>query len=411
VPSGRIGERALPHYGIRRSRFICLRIEDEEVLDLTSFLSGSLEIEHLPAVLAHTPLCAAAMKLQGPDIQLLAGLNARTYIPVRQLLESRKADAETLARLIDAGLVISDSRLAAHAEKREMEERLAAVGWHPMAMTYHFAAKWGESDPGSDPEDWTDPDDPTANRYDLLARLFGTPPPHFHSTETGKNVNLPAPQRSGDIFRLLGERRSTRLFDERRALSLADLSTLLYHVFGCQGTMRLSRTLTVLKKSSPSGGSLHPTEAYPLALNVEHTQPGFYHYSAERHALERVRAVPLAEAKSLVRDFSADQTFLESAPALIFLISRYDRLFWKYRNHKKAYKVSLMDVGNLTQTCYLVGQELGLGVLFAGAIRDAVLEEYLGLDTAGNGVAGLLACGHPSADGGHLVLQPEPWST
>ena len=106
----------------------------------------------------------------------------------------------------------------------------------------------------------------------------------------------------------------------------------------------------------------------------------------------------------------ADQEYMASAPALVMFVSRYDRLFWKYRNHKKAYKVTLMDAAHLSQTLYLVCEALGLGACFTGAIRDTVIEERLNLDTAAQGVVGACAFGLPSSDGERLMLQPTPFT-
>ena len=396
---------------IRRSKYLTFRIEDDEVLDLRKLLRGKVEVERLPVVRADTPFKMGSTVLQEADVALIADLSAEKFVPVQDLVDAGKADCQSVERLVDAGILISDADSPQHRDRRDMEDRLERAGWYPAAMSYHFGAKWDLSEPRTGGEGITDADDPSLNRYDLLARAFGKPPPHFHSSGTDDVIGLTAPRRDDDIFGMLGERKSQRLFDENRPLAIQDLSSILYYVFGCQGMMKLSRDLTVLKKTSPSGGSLHPTEAYPIVLNVKNLEPGFYHYSVEKHALEVIKMLPLTELKELVVDISASQEFLPSAHVLVLLITRYDRLFWKYRNHKKAYKVSLIDVGHLSQTFYLVCQAVGLGALFVGAVRDVVLEEHLELDPAINGFAGVLACGHPSADGDHLLLNPEPYSS
>ncbi|MDF5808502.1 hypothetical protein P4123_14470 [Pseudomonas aeruginosa] len=43
-----------------------------------------------------------------------------------------------------------------------------------------------------------------------------------------------------------------------------------------------------VRKTSPSGGSLHPVEVYPIVLNVDGIERGIYHYSVRRHGLERL---------------------------------------------------------------------------------------------------------------------------
>jgi SagB-type dehydrogenase family enzyme len=137
--------------------------------------------------------------------------------------------------------------------------------------------------------------------------------------------------------------------------------------------------------------------------------PGFHHYNVENHRLDEICSMPSEQARQVAADLSAGQDNLASAPVLILLISRYDRLFWKYRDHKKAYKVSLMDAAHLSQTFYLVCEALGLGACFTAAIRDSVIEAHLNLDTTTQGVAGVCACGVPSEDGKDLEMHPKPY--
>ena len=64
---------------------------------------------------------------------------------------------------------------------------------------------------------------------------------------------------------------------------------------------------------------------------------------------------------------------------------RYDRLQWKYRNHSKAYRAAILDVGHLSQTLYLAATQAGLGAFVTAAINECDVEQDLGLQPFGDG--------------------------
>ena len=70
---------------------------------------------------------------------------------------------------------------------------------------------------------------------------------------------------------------------------------------------------------------------------------------------------------------------------------RFARSFWKYRNHAKAYRALILDVGHLSQTLYLAATELGLGAFVTSAINEVEIEQAFGLDPLEEGP--LAVCG------------------
>ncbi len=403
-------ERGIENLQIRRSRFSSYFIDDQSALDLRLLLRGRWQVDDVPQITAFSPLSNKTTELQADDIGFLCRLNAVSFVPVAELTAAGNTDAATISRLIEAGLVVSDRNESPDADYRALEDRFSATGWHPAAMSYHFAAKWSMSEPGVRMEKVTNPDNKLIDRYEFLVKTYGEPPRHFYSTDSENTVELPLVDNSDSLFKTLENRRTVRLFDRSHALPAKSLSAILYYVFGCLGWMKLADSLLALKKSSPSGGALHPTEAFLLIADVDAMSPGLYHYNVRNHALDEIETMSSEAARELAVVMSAGQDNLASAPVLIIMVSRYDRLFWKYRNHKKAYKVSLMDAAHLSQTFYLVCETLGLGACFTGAIRDTVIEERLHLDVVTQGVAGICACGIPAAEGEDLTLQAIPYT-
>jgi len=126
--------------------------------------------------------------------------------------------------------------------------------------------------------------------------------------------------------------------------------------------------LTILKKTSPSGGSQHPVEVYPLVRAVEGVQPGLCHYAVEEHELELLESLTGDEVTALNMEFTAGQAHFSSAQVLFLMTARFGRNFWKYAAHAKAYRVLYPDAAHLSQTLYLVCAELGLGAFVSAAI-------------------------------------------
>ena len=73
-------------------------------------------------------------------------------------------------------------------------------------------------------------------------------------------------------------------------MSLDDLDTVLRYVFGVHGYASRVDGVVCIKRTSPSGGGLHPITAYPIIANVEGIAPGVYHYNAGDHSLALVSA-------------------------------------------------------------------------------------------------------------------------
>jgi putative peptide maturation dehydrogenase len=195
----------------------------------------------------------------------------------------------------------------------------------------------------------------------------------------------------------LRARRTTREFDHSAPLPLDALSLLLRWVWGCHGYARVSEDTVTLKKTSPSGGGLHPIEVYPLVLTVEGVEPGLYRYRPDDHALELREALEPAEARELATLFVARQGYLAAADVLFVMTARFARQFWKYRAHPRAYGVLLMDAAHLSQTFYLLCAELGLGAFVSAAINGADIDERLGLEPFEESALAICGCGTPAA--------------
>jgi putative peptide maturation dehydrogenase len=306
-------------------------------------------------------------------------------------------DTRQVRDLAGRGLLLLDRDDEPFAELRSRDEAFASVAWHPGASLYHFSTRLRDAD-------LTLSDDQAqvaakAERAALqFVERYGPPPPHFHSAG-GETVELPLVRKPGGLYEALARRRTTRGYDAGRAVTLEQLAIVLHEVFGCREFTRIHGDEVVgLRKSSPSGGGLHPVEAYPVVRNVEGVEPGLYHYGVRDHVLELVAPLDVTEAGAAISSFTIGQSYFASAAAAIVLAGRFERSFWKYREHPTAYACVLMDAAHLSQTLYLVCAELGLGAFFTNLLNAQNVEEALGLDGYREGAVALAGFGVPAAE-------------
>jgi len=151
-------------------------------------------------------------------------------------------------------------------------------------------------------------------------------------------------------------------------------------VLGCLAVVEVMPGVVGLKKSYPSGGGLHPLEPYVLVQRVDGVETGLYHYHASDHALEPLSMLTAEEAARLAKVMVGGQGFFAEAPVHIVLAARFERTFWKYRNHPKAYRAIVLEAGHVSQNLYLAATDLRLGAYVTAAINEIDIEQALGLD-------------------------------
>jgi putative peptide maturation dehydrogenase len=329
------------------------------------------------------------VEVSAAQVPLLGALGAVDWVQ-RGELDSRFG-ADAVDALLDAGLLVT--RPADDAAPAD--DGFRATGWHAPAAVAHMASRWQGVDGlrGMAEAD--------VDTNEGLLRNHGLPPPHARpSPDPAADLALPRIERD-DFDALLDTRATCRNFDTRAWLPLATFSQLMARVFGARGLGRPLPGFEVFKRTSPSGGALHPTECWLVVQRVEGIAPGLYRYRIDNHALEPVspriappqpgdtgtrmladgeaRAWSTDELRAFARIAVAGQDFFADAPVLCVLAPRFHRTFWKYRNHSKAYRVAILDVGHLSQTLQLCATQAGLGPFVTGAINEVDLERAFGL--------------------------------
>ncbi len=382
---------------IRRTSYAFFRFEDEPVIRV-NLLLGKAEATSRRVVLASAILTGKEWSIEPEDLLLLQELPSDKWIPAAEALTKLQGGPNRIREFLQKGLILSDDPSKFSRELRRRDQLLSSTAWNIHAALYHFLTKW--CDRGVRKRSSADGEAPNAEEVatqEALRQLVadhGKAPGHFYRMPgTLKSFEVPMITRDDGLYKLLERRKTTRGFDEQPAMLSKELGIILYYVFGCHGYMPVSEGLTVLKKTSPSGGSLHPVEVYPLLINVTGLDPGLYHYTPENHLLAQIAVLSRERAAELANEFMAGQSYASRAQALFIMAARFYRSFWKYRYHPKAYGVLLMDAAHLSQTFYLVCADLGLGAFVSAAVNAVNIEQRLGLDGFAQGAIAMCGCG------------------
>jgi|SRR3954451_2020024 len=368
---------------IKRPRYICFYCEDFPFLDVAQLLRGRVEQTAGRQLGAFSILTGTTVDLSEEDLELVLSTPAGEWVE-----SNDDARAHALAR---QGVLLLDEPDAELAELRRRDEELTELNWNLESAVYHFIARWRSVDLREEGADLLPPDGDAVREF---VAEFGAPPSPFRAAGDGERVALPNVSRDGLLYETLLRRRTTRSFDSARPLSLEKVAAVLRYVFGYHGYARLLGEITTLKRTSPSAGGFHPIEAYPLVLNVEGIDPGVFRYDGRDHALERISG--LDDGRAVAASLVCGQTYFADAHVLVPLAARFDRAYWKYRNHPKALAALLMDAAHLSQTLYLVCTELGLGAFVTAAVNNADLDDALGLDGYREGVLAVCGFGLPA---------------
>lgn len=91
------------------------------------------------------------------------------------------------------------------------------------------------------------------------------------------------------------------------------------------------------------------------------------------------------------------QHFIDDIPFGVFLTSRFDKMWWKYE-HSRAYRVSILDIGHLSQTFQLVATASGLKTWLTAALTDSKIEKLLGLSNLSEQPMLFVGAGYSNGD-------------
>ena len=188
--------------------------------------------------------------------------------------------------------------------------------------------------------------------------------------ESSLTYILPPPNTDGELSveSALENRRSQRDFRDK-ALSVDQLSQLLWAAYGITSPRPDTPGLRGGLRTAPSAGALYPLEVYAIVGNVDGIEPGAYKYISEEHKI-------VMAASGDVRDSLADAAFSQSmvseAPAAIFYSAIFSRTTERYGERGRHFVY--IELGHSAQNVYLQAEALKLGTCAIGTVTESVKE-------------------------------------
>ncbi|MEP6511440.1 MAG: putative peptide maturation dehydrogenase [Dokdonella sp.] len=378
---------------LRRCQTVLIEPREHKQIDLELLLGATPRLASTLAWFALAPHLDQEVPLNAAEVAVLGAVSPTDWADSNEL--ARAHAPGTLDSMIAKGLLVADDASASAAS----DKAARAQHWRPLSAVAHRHSRWRGVDTEIEAERFAE-----ISGGAVLDHLGPPPPPVIACVAAERQIALSRGEPSA-LDALLDRRVTCRNFDTTRALSLAEVGAVLYRAFGARTQVDVTG-VAVLKKGVPSAGGLHPTEAYLLVQRVEGLAAGLYHYHPVAHALEPLRELAPAEAADHARRFVAGQPYFTHAPLLLVMASRFERNFWKYRNHAKAYRATILDAGHLSQTLYLAATELGLAAFITAAINEGDIEDAFGLDPMQQGVMSVSGFGHRGDTRNEIEFDP-----
>ena len=406
---------------LARSKFLVLRFAEEITFNAQAFVEGRLELFSNSKLTAYSAVVQRDVQLTAEEARWLESLPESQWIDLDEALNDDAPPAERIQELIRDGVVIVDAEPQNDAASREAlpfelpeetierferHQTLDTIPWHPTSLYLHLTNQDAEHQNAlkAKPLDLVSDTLNAESSANEFLDKHGEPPPAFFQAPQADSELIPLAdgRRKGSIYDTLSWRRTIRAFDPERTVDRETFSTLLRYTFGCLGRHTLSPRFFSLHKGSPSGGSLHPIEAYPVVSRVEGLEPGFYHYDTRLHGLRQIAACEAEPLEAQLSQLAHGQTFVAEAHFVVLLVARFQRNFWKYQKRINTFNVILKDAGHLSQTFQLIATDLGLGAFYTGAIDPPALMEGLRFDPdtdrIHHGPIGILGAGYQAKD-------------
>ncbi|HEV2102565.1 MAG TPA: SagB family peptide dehydrogenase [Candidatus Acidoferrum sp.] len=290
---------------------------------------------------------------------------------------TRKSLRNAIRRLVEESFLQKSARRNPREEPREKALR-EWKAWNPAAGFFHMQTKDTYSE------------EINADEIRGAGELLGSGRAPFprKSYFGSRTIALPRNECSGEFPRVLRERRTWRKFGGR-PIPKEIVARLLHLSFGIQRWLRIPEGGRFAQKTSPSGGALHPAEAYLHVQKVRGIPRGIYHYDAVGHQLQKIRR---GASPAEIQKMLAGQWWFREAAIVVFLTAIFHRTQWKY-DYPRAYRAVLAEAGHLCQTFCLTATWLGLAPFCTMAFADTRIEKALKVDGVSESVLYIMGAG------------------
>jgi len=338
-----------------------------------------------------SPRAGALFRLCDADIAAtIAGLAAPQTL--QQLRRKRGfPGVALLALLVDCGILF---RIAPDRDQglRSSEGDPSLVLWDFHDLLFHARSTAGRH---------ANPSGGVMAYAHVVEALPAVRPPWPGEAIDLGEAAAPSPAAS-PVAELLRRRHSTRNFDERHPITLAELARFLDATARILSRGRLKHEgddepdIEIAARPYPSGGASYELELYLTVDKCDGLASGFYHYDAARHVL-----VPIPASTQQLKAMLGGAQLAMGTPAvpqiLVTMTARFGRVSWKYS--AIAYALILKHAGVLMQTFYLVATDMELGACAIGTADIDLFAKMTGMAFYVEGPVGQMAIGRGVENG------------
>lgn len=280
--------------------------------------------------------------------------------------------SKAIANLMDVGVLATD----VDQQLRKIAGRINGwdeKGWEEPFL-FHFSTN-------THPKlDYTDVSGFLEDVAQMRAKVAaGHPPANHKSYENRPRLRLNRPEYLSEDT-VAGACRDEVGGSDRvqRPMSTAEFSWLTYYAFGQTGTRALPVTGQHVGKTSPSGGSRHPTEVYPVIFDVDGIQPGLYHYDVKSHSLDALEETPSLDFVKRCVVFHLDRPEFPIRVAYL-LTTIFERSMFRYRE-PFSYRVVHHDLGHLMQTTAFLASAISRRSYRTYSVEFGEIDKLLRID-------------------------------
>lgn len=375
-------EPQLPDYWPRNPK---LRDSDVVVLSRFSYMRRRAD-----EMVLESPRAGALFKIRDPKIAaLLAALATPQKVKVLRR-QAGLAGIELLALLVDCQILFKVAANDGGLRPTEGDGNLVLWDFHD--LLFHARSTEGRHA------------NPVGGHYSYADVVPEQPAirPNWPGTKIDlRPFSTALAQEISPAAKILNERHSTRDFDDRAPIALAELSRFLDAAARVYSTVEKpldldadpaggGPTLKHTIRPYPSGGASYELELYLAVDKCEGLPRGFYHYDAGGHTLVRIE-VREPEFEALLKGAEFAMGASAVPQILITIAARFSRVSWKYSSI--AYALILKDAGVLLQTRYIMATDIGLGGCAIGTTNIDLFAKMTGLEFHVEGPVGQFALG------------------
>jgi len=141
----------------------------------------------------------------------------------------------------------------------------------------------------------------------------------------------------------------------------------------------------LIRRTSPSGGSRHPTEGYLLVFNFKDIDDGLYHIQSSPFCFVELNKNISTDSIDTLFPEHARKTKKTEPIAIFILTSVFERNMFRYRE-PRTFRTVHMDAGHILGTIDLIGSHLNINTCVSHQFNEKKIEDLIGIDGLTEGV-------------------------